>query len=243
MMIRKTAGRFYRTLARAICRSFSRETFVPTTRRQAASPSSRGKAAAAPRRKFVVFASLVGALTLTSALLLALAPDSLRPDAARSLFASGAPQSFDVLFDTSVPMRANRWRYIFIHQSRTQSGDTLSLSQTPDGSPDHFVIGNGNGCQDGEIQITQRWTQQDTPGDIAGLPRTQLNFISICLVGDFDQTRPTAAQQQRLLQLVSALQRRLEIPVENVVLTPNGAGIAGVGRNFPVADLRAQLNR
>lgn len=189
----------------------------------------------------MVFVSLVGALTLTSAILLALAPESLRPDAARSLFASGTPQSFDVLFDTSAPMRSGRWRYIFVHQSLTASGDALTLGQSPDGAPDHFVIGNGNGCQDGEIQITQRWTQQDTPGEIPGLPRTQLNFISICLVGDFNQAAPTPAQQRRLVQLVNALQRKLDIPEQNVVFSPKGVGIAGVGRNFPATEIRAQL--
>lgn len=249
MMIQEDGRPFYRTLACAIRQSFSREIFVSTTRRQAVTASSRGKSAISPReksaisprRKFLVFVSLVGALTLTSALLLALAPESLRPDAARSLFASGLPQSFDALFETSVPVRGGRWRYIFIHQSLTASGDALTLGQSPDGAPDHFVIGNGDGCQDGEIQITQRWTQQDTPGEIPGLPRTQMNFISICLVGDFNQARPTAAQQRRLAQLVNELRRRLDIPEPNVVLSAKGVGIAGVGRNFPVSDLRAQL--
>jgi hypothetical protein len=241
MMGQEDGGLYYRTLARAICLFLCRETSVPTTRRTAASASSRVAATVSPRRKFVVFVSLVGALTLTSALLLALAPESLKPDAARSLFASGAPQTLDVVFETTEPIREGRWRYVFIHQSRTGSGDALSLAQTPDGAPDHFVIGNGNGCQDGEIQVTQRWTQQDVPGDIPGLPRTQPNFISICLVGDFDLARPTPAQQNRLVQLVNALQRRLDIPRANVTWFPGGAGIAGVGRSFPAADLHAQL--
>jgi hypothetical protein len=191
-----------------------------------------------------VFVSLVGALTLTSALLLALAPESLRPDAAqKSLFATSEPQSFEVLFDTAAPIRSGRWKYVFIHHSRTASGDAVSLAETPNGIPDHFVIGNGDGCQDGEIQITQRWTQQDVPGDIPGLPRTQPNFISICLVGDFDTMHPTAAQRQRLAALVGALQHKLDIPAENVVLMGRGVGIAGIGRNFPLAAFRAQLTQ
>jgi N-acetylmuramoyl-L-alanine amidase len=216
---------------------------VANTRRSARSDSSRSSDPITPRRKFIVFVSLVGALTLTSALLLALAPESLRPDAAqKSLFATSEPQSFDVLFDTASPIKSGRWKYVFIHHSRTNAGDAVSLAQTPDGIPDHFVIGNGDGCQDGEIQITQRWTQQDIPGNIPGLPRTQPNFISICLVGDFDTMRPTASQRQRLAALVSALQRKLDIPAENVVLTSGGVGIAGIGRNFPLKAFRTQLN-
>lgn len=212
-----------------------------TASQSAAPKSSRNRAEASPRRKFVVFASLVAALTLTSALLLALAPDSLRPDASRSLLATGEPQSLDVLFDTAAPLQQGRWKYIFIHQSHTDSGDALSLAQTPAGVPDHFVIGNGQGCQDGEIQITQRWAQQNPPGDIDGLPPAQPNFVSICLVGDFDRYPPTAPQQRRLVQLVTALQRQLDIPRKNVVFPVNQVGIAGIGRNFPHDDLAAQL--
>src|SRR5438552_3741853 len=51
-------------------------------------------------RKFVVFASLVGVLTVTSALLLALAPAPLVPDAYSSLFAIDAPRSMDAIFET-----------------------------------------------------------------------------------------------------------------------------------------------
>jgi hypothetical protein len=212
-----------------------------TASQSAASKTSRSRAEVSPHRKFVVFTSLVAALTLTSALLLALAPDSLRPDASRSLLAIGEPQSLDVLFDTAAPLQQGRWKYIFIHQSDTDSGDALSLAQTPAGVPDHFVIGNGQGCQDGEIQITQRWAQQDPPGDIAGLPRTQPNFVSICLVGDFDRYRPTSSQQRRLVQLVTALQHELNIPGKNVVSPANQAGIAGTGRNFPHDELAGQL--
>jgi N-acetylmuramoyl-L-alanine amidase len=212
-----------------------------TVSKSAASKSSRGRDEASPRRRFVVFASLVAALTLTSALLLALAPESLRPDASRSLLAIGEPQSLDVLFDTTTPIQPGRWKYIFVHQSHTDSGDALSLAQTSSGVPDHFVIGNGQGCQDGEIQITQRWAQQDPPGEIAGLPRTQPNFVSICLVGDFDRYGPTPAQQRRLVQLITALQRQLGVQGQNVVFPANQAGIAGTGRNFPRADLAAQL--
>jgi hypothetical protein len=213
-----------------------------TQKRFTPPPTSRTSAASnATRRKFLVFVSLVGALTATSALLLALAPDALRPDAVRSLFAVGEPQSLDVLFDTAAPLKAGQWKYIFIHQSRTDSGDALSLAQTPDGCPDHFVIGNGAGCGDGEIQITQRWVQQDRAGTIAGLPPAQPNFISICLVGDFDRERLTPMQQRRLVQLVGVLQQRLGIGRSGVVFSPRGVGEAGVGRQFPVGEVLSQL--
>src|SRR5271163_4226590 len=109
--------------------------------------------------KVVVFVSLMGTLTLTSILLLTLAPAPLTPDAATSLFAVDLPGSLDPIFDShsSTPPAAARWKYIFIHQSRTNGGDAAKL-----GHSDHFVVGNGDGSLDGEIQITRLWTGQDS---------------------------------------------------------------------------------
>jgi hypothetical protein len=58
------------------------------------------------------------------------------------------------------------------------------------------------------------------------------NYISICLVGDFDQAVPTAAQMQHLEQLVQALQRKLAIPGK-AILAFDRPGSAGIGRQFP----------
>ena len=101
-------------------------------------------------RKFIVFVSLVGLLTLTSALLLALAPAPLMPDAASSLFAIDAPPSLDVIFNTKVQSPPNRWKYIYVRHSRTASGSALSLGQAPGGLGDHFVIGS-------EFEKTPPW--------------------------------------------------------------------------------------
>jgi hypothetical protein len=190
----------------------------------------------------VVLVSLVAVLTLTSALLLGLAPPPLRPQAVSSLFAIDAPQSFDTLFDsTSVRVDAARWHNIYVHQSATLSGSAQSLADSNTGLADHFVIGNGDGCNDGEIQIGQRWTQQLAPGLTPGSNYIDGDCISICLVGDFDQTRPTPTQQRRLSQLVVALQSRLHIPRERVFVYSRVSSPAGVGRNFPAQDFQAQI--
>src|SRR5690348_8226362 len=59
------------------------------------------------QRKFIVFSTLLGVLTLTSALLMALAPAPLVPDAATSLFAVDEPRSLDVIFQTKNPLQEN----------------------------------------------------------------------------------------------------------------------------------------
>ena len=194
-------------------------------------------------RKFIVFVSLVGLLTLTSALLLALAPAPLMPDAASSLFAIDAPPTLDVIFNTKVQSPPNRWKYIYVRHSRTASGNALTLgyAAAPGGLGDHFVIGNGDGAIDGEIQIAQRWNQQQPATPPAGAQKIDPSCISICLVGDFDRTVPTPTQLRRLSQLVQTLQGKYGIKSDSVLLIELPNSPAGAGRYFPAAGFRGQL--
>ena len=193
-------------------------------------------------RTFIVFICLVGTLTLTSALLLALASPPLSPDAATSLFAVDAPQSLDAVFDTRVPVAAGKWQYIYIHHSRTPGGTATTVATDEGGPSDHFVIGNGDGLVDGEVQLTQQWTQQlsisHPPG---GVTHIDPACISVCLIGDFDRTRPTATQTRRLTELVAALQTRFHIPASHVLTVDQAASSAGIGRRFPLASLQSQI--
>jgi hypothetical protein len=192
-------------------------------------------------RKFVVFATLIGVLTLTSALLLALAPEPLVPDAYSSLFAIDAPRTMDVIFETKVPATQGRWKYIYIHHSRTASGNAITLGQNATGLGDHFVIGNGDGCVDGEIQIGQRWNQQLAATPPAADATIDPACISICLIGDFDRTVPTPTQLRRLAQLSGALQGQLRIGADGVLLVNHAASPAGIGRYFPASAFRGQI--
>jgi hypothetical protein len=206
----------------------------------AASPPSR-RAPGAARRNLIVFLSLVGLLSFTSVLLLALSPAPLAPSAPASLFALDAPQSMDAIFRTGVPVDAGRWRYIFVHHSRTLSGSAASFTGANGLPGDHFVIGNGDGAIDGEIELTQRWAAQLAAAPAAGLDRIGSDCISICLVGDFDQEAPTPTQQLRLTQLVGALQRKLQIRAGQIVLLETAGTQASAGRHFPATAFRTQL--
>jgi hypothetical protein len=150
-----------------------------SAKNKTAKPSSKQTPAASPRRKLLVFACLLGGLTLTSALLRALAPAPLSPNAVSSLFAIGAPESLEVLFKTNVPIEPGRWRYIYVRHSQTLSGSAVTLGEMSGGLPDHFVIGNGDGCVDGELQLAQRWTDQSAAGVPPGLDRISPDCISI----------------------------------------------------------------
>lgn len=193
------------------------------------------------RRRVVVFTSLIGVLSFTSALLLALAPAPLMPDAAKSLFAVDQPDTMDPIFQTEVLPAPGRWKYIYIHHSRTPDGNAITLGQRTGGLNDHFVIGNGNGAIDGEIQIGQRWNRQVSATPPAGATGIDPTCISICLIGDFDRNVPTPMQIKRLAQLVGALQSRFNIGADRVLVIPEPNSPAGSGRYFPMTALRDQL--
>ncbi len=194
-----------------------------------------------PNRRVAVFVTLVGMVAFTSVLLVVLAPPPVTPSNWRSLFALDAPESLDVVFQTQVPVTTTRWRYIYVHHSRTASGDAVTLAQLT-GSSDHFVIGNGDGCIDGEIQMTQAWNhQQAITNPPQGASQMDPDCISICLVGDFDSSKPTATQQRRLAQLVGTLQARLHIPSGEVQVYDQPNTAAGIGHSFPIAAFRSQI--
>ena len=192
-------------------------------------------------RRVAVFVTLVGMVAFTSVLLLVLAPPPIKPSNWRSLFALDAPESLDVVFQTQAPVTTGRWKYIYVHHSRTNSGDAVTLTQQT-GSVDHFVIGNGEGCIDGEIQMTQAWNhQQPITNPPIGASQMDPSCISICVVGDFDSSKPTSTQERRLERLVQTLQSRLHISAGEVLTYDREQTEAGVGHLFPLAAFRNQI--
>jgi hypothetical protein len=183
------------------------------------------------RRNVMVIAGLLGSLTLTSILLIALAPSPLLPEP-RSLMVLDSSPTLDEIFDTQTSIDRGRWQYIFIHHSKTRRADAVAPG-------DHFLILNGVDASDGEIRIDPRWNHQQpaTPAatSVAG------NCITICVVGDFDQSAPTSTQLRRAQQLIQTLQRRLAIPAKNVIAYDRPRNPTGLGRLFPAARLRESL--
>lgn len=194
------------------------------------------------KRTWMVLAGLVGGLAFTGALLKALAPPPLKPDAATTLLAVTQDQSIERIFDTPATIQPGRWRSIYVHQSLTPSGSVDTLSERPGGLADHFVIGNGDAMVDGAIQPGPRWNQQLPAGTVPGV-RISGDCLSICVVGNFNHARPSPNQEARLLELITALQRQLNIPADQVELgwEQDQASAAGVGIYFPLAALKAQL--
>ena len=102
----------------------------------------------------------------------------------------------------SVPPR--NWTWIVIHHTASSHGSVESIHaahlqrRDRNGNPwrgigYHFVIGNGNGMEDGEIEPTFRWRQQ-LPGAHAGEDEHNQHGIGIALVGNFELGPPTPAK-------------------------------------------------
>ena len=65
------------------------------------------------------------------------------------------------------PNKADRpWRYIVLHHSASTAGNYDEIDREHrkllgyEGCGYHFVIGNGNGSGDGQIEVAQRWNNQ-----------------------------------------------------------------------------------
>jgi hypothetical protein len=190
-----------------------------------------------PPRKVIVLASLMGVLTLTSAMLLALAPPPLSAESSlENLWvtdSAGSGELTDAVFKTRTAVKAGQWKYIFIHDSAAKVAGVV-------GAGDHFVVADGVNRPDGQIVMTQRWNAQNAARP-PGVESIDPSCISICVCGDFDAARPTATQMRRLAELVSTLQGQLGIGGDKVYMLADAGAGAGVGKQFPREQLRQQI--
>ncbi len=170
------------------------------------------------------------------------APRSVPPTPVDPPAAAGPVLDSAVAGAVRVPLK-RRWRYIVIHHSGTPSGNAAAFDRHHrvnrgwDGLGYHFVIGNGKGSADGGVEVGYRWSKQLT-GAHAGRAPDNSNLmnetgIGICLVGNFDITRPTANQMAMLRSLVAYLRGYCGIPAEHVLLHRDIRGTRCPGKNFP----------
>jgi hypothetical protein len=203
-------------------------------------------------RPQVVWLSLLIAMTGFGGLLLAIdAPNagSARSIAlAASIGPANAPAIASIFERVDAPLATERWQRIVIHHSAAPFGsaETIAAEHTARGLQGlgyHFVIGNGQGSEDGELFVGRRWLEQLPGAHVAGsnAPWNNEHAIGICLVGDGDRREFTPAQLARMTELVAALCDQLGIPESQVRLHRDLAPTSSPGRLFPEAALRAQL--
>ncbi len=117
-----------------------------------------------------------------------------------------------------------RWNRIEIYYSGTKAGNIEQLAAlngltSPMDINCHFVICNGLGGDDGQIQPTEKWQRQWSiiPGRTwYGSSRT----IRLCVISDGRATHPTNFQTKRTEALVEGLCRKFGI-APNSIYYPN----------------------
>jgi N-acetylmuramoyl-L-alanine amidase len=119
--------------------------------------------------------------------------------------------------------KANAWQWIVIHHSATPTGgaaafDKMHKAKGWDELGYHFVVGNGTDTRDGQVEVGGRWPRQKW-GAHAKTPDNRFNDygIGICLVGNFDNQRPSDEQMKSLSRLVAHLMKTYHIPADRVV--------------------------
>lgn len=151
----------------------------------------------------------------------------------------------------SEPMRGGlrSWRYIVVHHAGVNTGNAKIYDNyhrnsvgMRNGLAYHFVIGNGSKSGDGEIEIGSRWDRQLNGGHVRSA-KVNDKGIGICLVGNFQEGRPSARQIAALTALGGYLRDLVptrtrfaghrEIDGRNHTVCP--------GKYFPTAQMHKQF--
>ncbi|MCB9747443.1 MAG: N-acetylmuramoyl-L-alanine amidase [Candidatus Omnitrophica bacterium] len=118
---------------------------------------------------------------------------------------------------------SKKWKYIIIHHSATEEGNSLSFHKShlnkgwENGVGYHYVIDNNTQEKsDGQIEVTPRWLKQQ---DGAHCKASDMNVkaIGIVLVGNFNHDKVSPKQMNSLTYLVNELRRYYKIPLKNIM--------------------------
>jgi hypothetical protein len=153
-------------------------------------------------------------------------------------------------------IRANAWRWIVIHHSATPGGSATSFDRMHrqkgwDELGYHFIVGNGSETKDGQVEVGSRWRKQKW-GAHAKTPDNKYNDygIGICIVGNFDVSRPSLKQMESVAKLVAHLQKTYRIPPERIIghgmvhtFDKGGTSTECPGRNLNIAQVRQLSHR
>jgi hypothetical protein len=124
-----------------------------------------------------------------------------------------------------VTQAPGRWESVEIYYSGTKAGDldqlaSLSGLTSSDDINCHFVICNGLGGCDGQIQTTEKWQKQWSvipDHSWYGSSKT----IRVCLVADGKSVKPTNAQIKRTEAIVEMLSAKNNIPPAKIFYPSN----------------------
>ncbi len=151
----------------------------------------------------------------------------------------------------SVDVEENEWEYVVLHHSATNEGNANNFDRYhreekkwSHGLAYHFVIGNGKGSGNGEIEVGARWKKQIHGAHTANMALNRIS-IGICLVGNFEEdNEPTDNQVKSLISLGTYISKRYNIPESHIVkhAQDRQKGTACPGKNFPYRQLINEIS-
>ncbi|HDY68495.1 MAG TPA: N-acetylmuramoyl-L-alanine amidase [Candidatus Scalindua sp.] len=149
-----------------------------------------------------------------------------------------------------VDVSENKWKYIVLHHSATDEGNAYKFDRYhrkekkwKNGLAYHFVIGNGKGSREGEIEVGNRWKRQIHGAHTANKDINRVS-IGICLVGNFEKDyEPAYNQLESLVSLVNYLAKRYNISKSNIIMHNQVVqkNTACPGKNFPYEKLMERI--
>jgi hypothetical protein len=127
--------------------------------------------------------------------------------------------------NSRVAQAPGRWESIEIYYSGTRAGNIQQLASisglpSSDAINCHFVICNGLGGNDGQIEATEKWQNQWSviPDHTwYGSSRT----IRVCVIADGRQIHPSDSQVRRSEALVDALSRKFSVTPSKIFYPTN----------------------
>ncbi|SIO59493.1 N-acetylmuramoyl-L-alanine amidase [Singulisphaera sp. GP187] len=155
--------------------------------------------------------------------------------------------------DLFTPPKADRpWKYVVMHHSAHASGGLNEIDREHrkvlgwEGCGYHFVIGNGTGSPDGQVEVAQRWSNQKHGVHCRDGKTSEVNEygIGICLVGDLDSAGPTPRQIEASKALIDYLGDRYQITGDRIGThaTLAASPTACPGKHFPVQAILGSRN-
>lgn len=163
---------------------------------------------AGQNRNVAVLFSLIASMTVGALLLMAL--DHNGPSAgAYSLSSYLRLDPVEKVVKNTIHTVPAQWGQIEVVYSKTSGGNVEELALLTglaDGGPAqfHFVVCNGKGGSDGQIQAAHFWENQQLCGDKA-------QTIRVCVISDDKSKAVTDSQFQRTAALVESLSRTFGI--------------------------------
>ena len=149
--------------------------------------------------------------------------------------------------NSRIRVRANNWKGIVVHHSAIKNGNAVIYDKNhrrkgmQNGLAYHFVIGNGIDSGDGEIETGRRWTHQLQGGHVKN-HKINLTAIGICLIGNFQETRPSTLQIKAFTQLMDWLRSEVVPKAKQFAGHRELRGEQTVcpGKNFPLAAMHSR---